>query len=74
MDCGKELVNEKLEHWCKENGMEIRYTAPYSPSQKGVAEKMNQMLVKLSHAMIIANQLPEFFWEYAVLHATYLQN
>jgi len=40
----------------------------------GHAEQMNWTLVELSHAMSIANQLPEFLWEYAVLHAAYLHN
>ena len=35
---------------------------------------MNRTLVELSRAMIIANDLPEFLWEYAVLHAAYLRN
>ena len=35
---------------------------------------MNHTLVELSRAMIIADDLPEFLWEYAVLHATYLHN
>ena len=48
IDCGKEFVNEKLENWCKERGMEIRYTAPYSPSQNGIAKWMNRTLVELS--------------------------
>ena len=48
IDCGKEFINEKLENWCKERGMEIRYTAPYSPSQNGIAEWMNHTLVELS--------------------------
>ena len=74
IDCGKEFINEKLENWCKERGMEIRYTAPYSPSQNGIAERMNCTLVELSRAMIITNDLPEFLWEYAVLHAAYLCN
>ena len=43
-------------------------------SQNGIAEWMNRTLVELSRAMIIANNLPEFLWEYAVLHATYLRN
>ena len=73
-DCGKELINEKLESWCKEHGMEIHYTALYSPSQNGIAEWMNHTLAKLSRAMIITNDLPEFLWEYMVLHATYLCN
>ena len=32
IDCGKESINKKLESWCKERGMEICYTALYSPS------------------------------------------
>ena len=48
IDCGKEFVNEKLENWCKECSMEIRYTAPYSPSQNGIAKRMNRTLVELS--------------------------
>ena len=67
IDCGKEFIKEKLESWCKEHSMEIRYTAPYSSSQNGIAEQMNHTLVELSRAMIIANNLPEFLWEYMVL-------
>ena len=74
IDCGKEFINEKLENWCKEHGMEIHYTALYSPSQNDIAKQMNRTLVELSRAMIIANDLPEFLWEYAVLHAAYLCN
>ena len=31
IDRGREFVNEKLERWCKEQGIELRLTAPYSP-------------------------------------------
>ena len=55
IDCGKEFINEKLETWCKEHGMEICYTTLYSPSQNGIAERMNCTLVELSQAMIITN-------------------
>ena len=74
IDHGKEFVNEKLENWCKVHGMEIRYTAPYSSSQNGIAKWMNHTLVKLSQAMIIANDFPKFLWEYVVLHAAYIHN
>jgi Integrase core domain len=72
--CRKEFMNDKLENWCKEHGIEIRLTAPYSPSQNGIAECMNQTLVELSWAMLHSNQLPEFLWEYAITHAAYLHN
>ena len=49
-------------------------TAPYSPSQNGVAECMNRTLVELVRAMLTDSKLPEFLWEPAVTHATYVRN
>jgi hypothetical protein len=63
-----------LETWCKEWGIEIYLTAPYSPSQNGIAERMNRTLAKLGHTMLIGNDLPEFLWEYSIMHAAYLCN
>jgi hypothetical protein len=40
--------------------------------QNGVAERMNRTLVEIARAMI--RGLPEFLWEYAISHATYLRN
>jgi Integrase core domain len=74
IDCGREFVNKKLETWCKEHDIEIHFTAPYSPSQNGIVERMNETLVEISQAMLIANDLPEFLWEYSAMHAAYLCN
>jgi len=35
---GKEFLNKNLTDWCQEHGIDIQMTAPYSPSQNGVAE------------------------------------
>jgi hypothetical protein len=48
--------------------------AAYSPSQNGVAERMNRTLVELACAMINARDLPKFLWELAIKHAAYLRN
>ena len=74
VDRGKEFINETLQSWCHGQGIEIEMTAPYLPSQNGVAECMNQMLVELTRAMIRGQDLPEFLWENAVAHAAYLRN
>jgi len=71
-DWGKEFINEDLQNWCAEQGLEIQTTAPYSPAQNGIAECMNRMLVELARAMINAHELPEFLWELAIAHAAYL--
>ena len=37
-DNGKEFLNLGLKDWCAQQGINIHTTAPYSPSQNGVAE------------------------------------
>ena len=51
VDWGKEFLSDQLKDWCEEHRIEIQLTAPYSPSQNGIAERMNQTLVELAHAM-----------------------
>ena len=74
IDQGKELVNEKLEQWCKEQGIELRLTAPYSTPQNGVAEQMNRTLTQLARANINGQEIPENLWEYAISHTAYIRN
>jgi transposase InsO family protein len=62
-DNGKELVNEKLKKLAAEEGIIIETTAPYSPSQNGVAERFNRTLLELARAMLIAKNLPTFLWD-----------
>ena len=47
-------------------------TVLYSPSQNGVAECMNHMLIELVCAMLADSKLLEFLWELAITHAAYL--
>jgi transposase InsO family protein len=57
-----------------EKGIEIQMTASYSPSQNGVAERMNHTLVELAKAMLSVRKLSKFLWDTAVAHTAYLQN
>src|SRR6267142_1320688 len=57
LDKGLEFLNANLQDWCLTKGIEMQTTAPYSPLQNGVAERMNQTLVELAQAMLIAVQL-----------------
>ena len=74
MDRGSEFVNKDLKSWCHSKGIRYQMTALYSPSQNGVAERMNQTLGELSRAMLISLGLLEFLWEPTIAHATYVQN
>jgi transposase InsO family protein len=73
-DNGTEYLNKDLTDWCKQKGIEFETTAPYSPSQNGVAERFNRTLIELARAMLIARELPKFLWPAAVTHAAYLRN
>ena len=45
-----------------------------TPEKNGVAEQLNQTLVKRSRAMLIESNLLKSLWGYAILHATYIKN
>ena len=47
-DNGKELVNEETKKWAAQKGIIIETTAPYSPSQNGVAERFNRTIMELA--------------------------
>jgi hypothetical protein len=51
VNCGTEFLNQTLQTWCNENGVDIEVTVPYSPSQNGIAKCMNYTLVELACAM-----------------------
>ena len=74
VDNGGEFINKEVKKWCQEKGIELQTTAPYSPSQNGIAERFNRTLIELARAMLIAKNLPSFLWEEAVTHAAYLRN
>jgi transposase InsO family protein len=60
VDNGKELVNDEVRRFCAEEGIIIETSAPYSPSQNGVAECFNRTLIELVRAMLIAKGLPAY--------------
>ena len=71
-DNGAELVNSETRNWASEKGIIIETTAPYSPSQNGIAEHFNRTLLELTRTMLIEKQLLAFLWDEAVAHAIYL--
>lgn len=41
IDQGREYLTNKFCTWCTDQGILIETTTPYSPSQNGIAERMN---------------------------------
>ena len=43
-DNGGEFKSNEFVKFCRERGIRREYTAPYSPEQNGIAERMNQTI------------------------------
>jgi transposase InsO family protein len=61
-DNGTEYVNSVLKTHAASKGTTIKTTTPYSPSQNGIAERLNLTIANSSHSMCIAAGLPKMLW------------
>src|SRR5271168_4193245 len=74
VDGGGEFINKEFKKYLLDSGIQLDVTTPYSPSQNGIAERLNRTLVEHARAMLHAHNLPYFLWTEAVAYATYLKN
>ena len=56
-DCGKEWVNNVVDHMLKNIGVEHKTTSPYSPATNGQTEKMNSVLIDTLRKLCETNPL-----------------
>ena len=73
-DNGGEYRNSSFASYCSENGISQEFTVPYSPSQNGVAERLNLTLMNMVRAMLIYSGLPRSYWLEALSCAVYTKN
>ena len=73
-DNGTEFKNAFLNEFCTEKGILRQYSAPRTPQQNRVVERMNRTLVETTRTMLSKSRLPTHFWAEAVNRACYTQN
>ena len=73
-DGGKEYVGKQFQNFILESGMELEVTAAHSPSQNGIAERLNRTVVEHARAMIIRRNIPLFLWTKAINYANLIKN
>lgn len=73
-DNGTEYLNANFTDFLKENGIQRRLTAPYTPHQNGVAERKNRTLIEKARAMLLESKAPLCLWGEAIMTANYLSN
>jgi transposase InsO family protein len=74
VDNAKEYTEGELKKWAAEVGIIIEQTAPYSPEQNGVSERVNRTLIEMVRAVLIASGLPTYLWGEALQFAVYIRN
>ena len=74
IDNGTEYINKEFLAYCKSQGIIVETTAPHSPAQNGVAERLNRTLVESARAMLLAQHIPQRFWPEAIAFACYIKN
>ena len=73
-DNGTEYVNGEFDRYLKEHGIRRQLTAPFSPQQNGIPERLNRTLLNSARSMLHYAGMPEKFWAEAIFNATYVKN
>ena len=73
-DNGGEYLSKEFEEYLRAKGIHHELSAPYSPTQNGVAERLNHTLMESAHAMMPQAGLSEKYWAEDVATAAYPRN
>ncbi|MCO5578508.1 hypothetical protein L7F22_032351 [Adiantum nelumboides] len=71
-DNGGEYISHAFQNFCKNEGIQQKFTVPYTSQQNGVSERKNRTLVGAARAMLLTAALSKAYWEEAVSTACYL--
>lgn len=73
-DNGTEFENGKFKRFFQMHGIEYQRSAPYSPQQNGLAERMNRTLLDRVRCMLIDTNVERVFWAEALNYAAKIVN
>lgn len=73
-DNGGEYIGNQMKSHLRECGIRHQTSAPYTPEQNGLAERMNRTIVEKARCMLFDSNLSIGFWAEAVSTAAYIVN
>lgn len=73
-DNGGEFTGNEIKNWCRNKGIVLNYTIPYTPQHNGKAERLNRTLIEKARALLYDSRLDRKFWGEAIRSAAYLLN
>ena len=74
VDGGGEFMSNDFRVHCRNKGIELFGTQPYSPEMNGIAERMMRTVIEHASAMLWTAHLPIGFWAAAVKTSVFLTN
>ena len=73
-DNGTEYTNGAFQDYLKINGIIHQTSAPHTPQQNGIAERMNRTLVEMARSMLSDSNMEANFWGEAISTSVYIRN
>jgi len=73
-DGGGEYMNKTFQKYLANSGIQHIVSLPYTPSQNGIAERMNRTLMENARCILQDSKLDSTFWGFAVLTAAHIHN
>jgi hypothetical protein len=73
-DNGGEYMSGNFTKYCSNKGILQQTTAPYTPEQNGVAERLNRTVVESARCLLKQQGLGNHLWAEAIATAVYLKN
>ena len=73
-DGGGEYSSAAWKDLADKKGFTHQLTAPYSPQQNGIIERLNRTLLEKMRCLLLWSKLPKSFWDVALLHSNWLRN
>lgn len=73
-DNGGEYFGREFTSFCREKGILMVPTAPYTPQQNGVSDRMNRTLMEKVRSMLCVSGAPADLWGEALYVSAYVTN
>lgn len=73
-DRGSEFMNQQFKEFCVQQGTKMETSAPYTPQQNGLAERMNRTLKERTRTLLVHAAADPSLWKEALDTATLLYN
>jgi transposase InsO family protein len=73
-DNGATFKSFAFKQLCDTNGIELSFSAPYSPHQNALAERPWRILAEMARCLLSTAGLPRSYWEIGFKHAIFIHN